>query len=106
MRAYSSKRQKWDYLLLFRAKFDLETHGIHHSVQTRFHTPGHGYQSSTCVFSRDETDKEVNVKARLPAWAKGKSVILDMTQTDIRLSLKGEEATPIIEVLRIKYHHA
>ncbi|CAM9590072.1 unnamed protein product, partial [Hapterophycus canaliculatus] len=45
----------------------------------------------------DETDKEVNVKARLPAWAKGKSVVLDMTQTSIKLSLKEEPGTPIIE---------
>lgn len=36
--------------------------------------------------------------ARLPAWAKGKSVILDLTQTDIKLSLKEEEGSPIIEV--------
>lgn len=42
----------------------------------------------------------MNVKARLPAWAKGKSVILDMTKTHIKLALKEEEATPIIEVQR------
>lgn len=47
---------------------------------------------------RDETDKEVNVMARLPAWAKGKSVVLDLSQTDIKLSLKEEEGPPIIEV--------
>ena len=50
------------------------------------------------LVARDETDKEVNVKARLPAWAKGKSVVLDMTQTHIKLSLKEEEEAPIIEV--------
>lgn len=61
---------------------------------TRDHWPTHMYP----FVSRDETDKEVNVKARLPAWAKGKSVILDMTQTNIKLSLKEEADTPIIEV--------
>lgn len=50
------------------------------------------------VVPRDETDREVNVKARLPAWAKGKSVVLDMTQTNIKLFLKEEEGAPIIEV--------
>lgn len=43
----------------------------------------------------------MNVKARLPAWAKGKSVVLDMTQTHITLSLKEEEAAPIIEVQQL-----
>ncbi|CAM9443846.1 unnamed protein product [Pylaiella littoralis] len=52
---------------------------------------------ATNRYSWDETDKEVNVKARLPAWAKGKSVVLDLTQTGIKLSLKEEEGSPIIE---------
>lgn len=47
---------------------------------------------------RDETDRELNVKARMPAWAKGKSVVLEMSKTHIRLSLKEEEDKPIIEV--------
>lgn len=49
---------------------------------------------------RDETDKELNVKARMPAWAKGKSVVLEMTKTHIKLALKEEEDKPIIEVRR------
>lgn len=66
--------------------------------------PHHSLHHDTrCLFAgvfcfREETDKEVNVKARLPAWAKGKSVVLDMTKTSINLSLKEEEGTPIIEV--------
>ncbi|CAM9948007.1 unnamed protein product [Ectocarpus fasciculatus] len=52
---------------------------------------------ATDRYSWDETDKEVNVKARLPAWAKGKSVVLDMTNTHVKLFLKEEEATAIIE---------
>eukprot|EP00752_Nemacystus_decipiens_P007725 g6907.t1 len=52
---------------------------------------------ATDRYSWDETDKELNVKARLPAWAKGKSVILDMSQTHIKLSLKEEMDAPIIE---------
>lgn len=47
---------------------------------------------------RLETDEELNVKARLPAWAKGKSVILDMTKTHIRLALQEEQDKAIIEV--------
>lgn len=50
------------------------------------------------VVFRDETEKELNVKARLPAWAKGKSVVLEMTKSRIRLALKEEEDKPIIEV--------
>lgn len=38
------------------------------------------------------------MKIRLPAWAKGKSVILDMATTDIKLALKEEEDKPILEV--------
>lgn len=34
----------------------------------------------------------------MPAWAKGKSVVLDMTKTHIRLALKEEEDKPILEV--------
>lgn len=49
---------------------------------------------------RDETDKELNVQARMPAWAKGKSVVLEMTKTHIKLALKEEEDKPIIEVRR------
>eukprot|EP00904_Undaria_pinnatifida_P005034 jgi/Undpi1/1660/HiC_scaffold_11.g05050.m1 len=50
-----------------------------------------------CAASTDETDKELNVKARMPAWAKGKSVALEMTKTHIRLALEEELDKPIIE---------
>lgn len=52
---------------------------------------------SSVVF-RDETEKELNVKARMPAWAKGKSVVLEMTKTHVKLALKEGEDKPIIEV--------
>ena len=52
----------------------------------------------SCVALREETDKEINVKARMPAWAKGKSVMLDLNNNNIRLALKEEEDKPIIEV--------
>ncbi|CAM9159814.1 unnamed protein product [Ascophyllum nodosum] len=52
---------------------------------------------STDRYSWEETDKEINVKARMPAWAKGKSVMLDLNNNNIRLALKEEEDKPIIE---------
>lgn len=48
---------------------------------------------------REETEKEVNVKARMPAWAKGKSVVLDLSKNHIKLALQEEKDKPIIEVL-------
>lgn len=48
--------------------------------------------------AREESDKELNIKARLPAWAKGKSIILDLAKKRIKLALKEEEGKPIIEV--------
>lgn len=38
------------------------------------------------------------MKARLPAWAKGKSVRLDLGKTHIKLVLKEEADKAIIEV--------
>lgn len=53
---------------------------------------------SSPLWYRDETDKELNIRIRMPAWAKGKSVRLDLHKTHIKLVLKEEEDNPIIEV--------
>lgn len=47
---------------------------------------------------REESDEELNIKARLPAWAKGKSVMMELSEKRIRLSLREERDKPIIEV--------
>ena len=54
----------------------------------------------TCgaVLCREESDKEINIQARMPAWTKGKSVMLDLDNDHIRLAIREEEDNPIIEV--------
>ncbi|CAM9519163.1 unnamed protein product [Sphacelaria rigidula] len=51
---------------------------------------------ATDRYSWQETDKELNVQARMPAWTKGKSVTLDLSKTHIKLALREENA-PVIE---------
>lgn len=66
-----------------------------HTLQERWCD---GLRSLFVGCTRQETEKELNVMARLPAWAKGKSVRLELGKTHIKLFLKEEEDKPIIEV--------